>query len=207
MDGFMWPHHARTARLRRLIDDGLIGEVRHVAGTFTFKLPLDPTNIRLRPELAGGSLLDVGCYPVYGIRWAFRDEPERVYAAASMLHGVDVATSGILHFRGGRVGTFDCGFTLPMRQWLEIVGTEGVIRVPEMWVPHSAADFTVERDGREPERAVVAARDQIACMLEDFGRAVHEGREPEPSPDEAVKTLRVLDSLARSAREGRVVEV
>jgi xylose dehydrogenase (NAD/NADP) len=207
MDGFMWPHHARTARLRRLLDDGAIGEVRHVVGTFTFQLPLDPNNIRLRPELAGGSLLDVGCYPVYGIRWATRAEPERVHATATTLHGVDVALTGVLHFPGGRVATFDCGFTLPMRQWLEITGTAGVVRVPEMWVPNGPADFVLQRDGREPERVVVEAHDQIACMIEDFGRAVRAGREPEPSPEEAIKTLRVLDALARSAREGKVVEV
>src|SRR5438874_1298561 len=93
MDGFMWPHHPRTARLRKMLDDGAIGEVRRVTGAFTFRLELDPKNIRLQPGMAGGCLLDVGCYPVYGIRWAFRAEPVRVYATAAMLHGVDVALS------------------------------------------------------------------------------------------------------------------
>src|SRR4051794_34990448 len=65
MDGFMWPHHTRTARLRHLIDAGEIGQVRTAAGAFTFNLPLDMPNIRLRADTAGGSLLDVGCYPVY----------------------------------------------------------------------------------------------------------------------------------------------
>src|SRR5437867_2606778 len=91
MDGFMWPHHARTARLRQLLDSGAIGEVRHVAGTFTFALGEDATNIRLQRDMAGGSLLDVGCYPVYGIRWAFADEPARAFATATMRQGVDVA--------------------------------------------------------------------------------------------------------------------
>src|SRR5262249_42435535 len=67
LDGFAWPHHPRTARLRQLLDGGRLGEVRRVTGAFTFAMrPLDPANIRLRPELGGGSLLDVGCYPVYG---------------------------------------------------------------------------------------------------------------------------------------------
>ena len=77
MDGFMWPHHPRTAEMRRLIDAGEIGEVRRVSGAFTFRLPMDAGNIRLQPGMAGGSLLDVGCYPVYGIRWAFGEEPVR----------------------------------------------------------------------------------------------------------------------------------
>jgi xylose dehydrogenase (NAD/NADP) len=64
MDGFMWPHNARTARLRHLLDSGAIGEVRRVNGAFTFRMPvLDPANIRVQPHLGGGSLLDIGCYP------------------------------------------------------------------------------------------------------------------------------------------------
>jgi predicted dehydrogenase len=207
MDGFMWPHHERTARLRQLIDSWAVGEVRQVSGTFTFQLTLNPANIRLQPKLAGGSLLDVGCYPVYGIVWAFGAEPKRVFATATMLHGVDVAMCGVLEFDGGRVGMFDCGFIAPLRQWLEVTGTEGVIRVPEMWVPEAAADYVIHRDGCEPERVVIQGRDQIACMLEDFGRAVLSDQDPVPPPDEAVKTLRVLDALARSAREGRPVDV
>src|SRR5262245_501536 len=82
MDGFMWPHHPRTQRIRKLLDDGAIGRVQRVTGAFTFKLDLDPRNIRLKPDLAGGSLLDVGCYPVYGIRWAFGEEPTRALARA-----------------------------------------------------------------------------------------------------------------------------
>ncbi|HEY1381885.1 MAG TPA: Gfo/Idh/MocA family oxidoreductase, partial [Gemmataceae bacterium] len=193
MDGFMWPHHARTARLRQVIDAGDIGKVRHVAGAFTFTLPLDAPNIRLRADTAGGSLLDVGCYPVYGIRWAFRAEPVRVNARATMLHGVDAAMNAIMHFEGGRVATFDCGFILPLRQWLEIAGTKGVIRVPEMWLPGANAVIEVTCGNGPTEVLALDGRDQIVCMLEGFGKAVREGREPEPSPDEAVKTLRVLD--------------
>jgi predicted dehydrogenase len=111
MDGFMWPHHARTARLRRLLDDGAIGAVRHVAAAFTFQLPLDPQNIRLQPAMAGGSLLDVGCYPVYGIRWAFGAEPERVYATAKTPHapvaGDHRHDRG--HPRAGNVGAAQAG--------------------------------------------------------------------------------------------------
>ncbi|HTK76388.1 MAG TPA: Gfo/Idh/MocA family oxidoreductase, partial [Gemmataceae bacterium] len=202
MDGFMWPHHARTARLRQLLDSGSIGEVRQVCGTFTFMLGDDPANIRLQESMAGGSLLDVGCYPVFGIRWAFGVEPVRAFATATMRGGVDLGMSGVLEFPGDRVGVFDCGFTLPLRQWLEISGTEGVVRVPEMWIPQAADDYVIYRDGRQPERVVVDGRDQIACMIEDFGRAVLQNEEPMPSPMEAVKTLKALDALARSAQEG-----
>jgi predicted dehydrogenase len=208
MDGFMWPHHPRTARIRQAIDSGAIGQVLRVAGAFTFPLPLDPSNIRLRPEMAGGSLLDVGCYPVFGIRWAFGEEPVKVYATARYDLGVDLETNGIVWLADGRVGTFDCGFTLPMRQWLEITGSEGVLRVPQMWVPRPGhMTYTIDREGQAPEVVRVEDEDQIAHMIDHFSLAVQGAEVVRPDPSEAVKTLRVLDALAEAAREEREIDV
>jgi predicted dehydrogenase len=207
MDGFMWPHHPRTARLHQVIDSGVIGEVQRVSGSLTFLLPLDSKNIRLDAGLAGGSLLDAGCYPVYGIRWAMGAEPVRVWATASYEHEVDVEMSGIVWLEDGRLGTFDCGFTLPLRSGLEIIGTKGVLRVPQMWNPPPRATFTIQRDDQSVEEVAIEGENQIVRMLDHFNRCVLDDQPIQPSPSEAVKTLRVLDALARAAREERVVDM
>jgi predicted dehydrogenase len=207
MDGFMWPHHPRTAEIKRLINDGVIGRVERVDGSFTFLLPLEPSNIRLQPEQGGGSLLDVGCYPIYGIRWAMGSEPVKVLATARFGYGVDLAMAGMLWFSEDRVAAFDCGFTLPMRQRLQITGSKGVVTVPQMWVPDARAEYEVQLGDGSPEPRSCPCPSQIVCMLEDFNAAVIEGRDPKPPATEAVKTLRVLDALAESARNGRVVEL
>jgi predicted dehydrogenase len=208
MDGFMWPHHPRTARLRQLLDAGGIGEVQRVSAAFTFPLePFDPNNIRLRTELAGGSLLDVGCYPVYGIRWAFGAEPEAVYATARYEYGVDVEMTGVVRLADGRMGSFDCGFTLPFRGWMEITGTEATVFVPNLWLPGPRANFMIHREGRDSEEIFIEGEDQIARMINHFSTAVLEGKPVTPAPEEAVRTLRVLDALAESAREGGEVKV
>jgi predicted dehydrogenase len=207
MDGFMWPHHPRTKKIREVLDAGTIGVVQHVTGTFTFLLPLDAHNIRLQQSMAGGGLLDVGCYPVYGIRWAFGAEPVRVWATAQYLHGVDVHLHGVVWLADGRTGTFDTGFTLPLRQHFEIAGTKGMLRIPDMWIPPERATFEVTHLDGNRERFTIAGQDQILHMIEGFSAAVQEGGPVEPAPEEAVKTLAVLDALARSAREGREVEI
>lgn len=207
MDGFMWPHHPRTAMIRRLLDDGVIGTVQRVSATFTFPLALDPGNIRLKPDLAGGSLLDVGCYPVYGIRWAFGEEPVRVYATARYDFEVDLEMNGILGFADGRVGTFDCGFTLPLRQWLEITGSKGVVRVHDMWLPDSEARFTIEHEDGRVEVVAVPGHDQIVHMIDDFSRAVLSGTPVSPDAEQAVRSALVMDALARSAAEEREIDV
>jgi predicted dehydrogenase len=210
MDGFMWPHHPRTHKLRKFLDSGAIGAIKKVVTGFTFNLAGLPTsNIRMQPEAGGGGLLDVGCYTTYAIRWWMKAEPVKVWANATFVNGVDVAMAGVLTFADGRTASFDCGFTHPLRTWVEIVGSEAVVRVPNMWIPDDKAVFHVCRQkgdfGDEVEVIETTGENQMVHMLDDFAAAVFEKREPYPNPDEAVKSLRVMDALARSAREGKEV--
>jgi xylose dehydrogenase (NAD/NADP) len=212
MDGFMWPHHPRTARIRDVIANGDIGEVKKVVAAFTFNLEgLPEKNIRMQPRAGGGGLLDVGCYTTYAIRWWMGAEPVGVFARAAYVNGVDVAMSGVMTFADGRMANFDCGFTHPLRTQVEIVGTTATIRVPNMWIPEDKAAFEVVRQdgdfGLTVETFETPGYDQVVCMIDDFAAAVREGRECVPNPDEAVKTARVLDALAKSARDGVEVRV
>jgi predicted dehydrogenase len=212
MDGFMWPHHPRTQKLRALLDAGTIGEVRKVVAAFTFDLAGLPTaNIRMQPAAGGGGLLDVGCYTTYAIRWAMRAEPVKAFARAVYVNGVDVAMSGVLTFADGRTAHFDCGFSHPLRTWVEIVGTTGVVRIPNLWIPDDRAVFRIARQSGQFDESIeevaTPGENQMVHMLDDFTTAVREGREPAPAADEAIRTARVLDALAKSARDGREVEI
>ena len=179
---------------------------------FTFNLVGLPTsNIRMQPEAGGGGLLDVGCYTTYAIRWWMGAEPVKVFAKAVFANGVDVAMSGVWTFADGRTANFDCGFTAPLRTWVEILGTEAVVRVPNMWIPDDQAVFQVVRQagdfGNGIEEIATPGENQMVHMLDDFAAAVREKREPYPNPGEAVKTLKVLDALKKSAFDGKEVEL
>jgi len=212
MDGFMWPHHPRTHKLRKFLDSGVIGPVKKVNAAFTFNLDGLPTsNIRMQPQAGGGGLLDVGCYTTYAIRWWMGADPVKVWATGTFVNEVDVALSGVMTFADGRTANFDCGFTHPLRTWVEIVGTTGVVHVPNMWIPDDNAVFQVVRQdgdfGTVIEEVATPGQHQMVHMLDDFAAAVWENRECTPNPDEAVKTGKVMDALAKSAREGREVTV
>lgn len=211
LDGFMWPHHPRSQRIRNLLASGKLGEVRHISGAFTFPMDLDSGNYRLDPTKGGGSLLDVGCYPVYAIRYYFGAEPVRAFATARMFNGVDVEMSGQVWLADGRVGQFECAFTQPVRQWFEIAGTKGRVVVPHMWSPpEERASFLVYQGEGEHipgKEEVIRGHDQINCMLLAFLSLVQGEETPWYDPLEPVKTLRVLDALARSVREGVPVDV
>ena len=212
MDGFMWPHHPRTHRLRKFLDSGAIGDVKKVNAAFTFNLAGLPTgNIRMQPEAGGGGLLDVGCYTTFAIRYWMQADPVSVYAKAEFVNGVDVAMSGVWTFADGRTANFDCGFTHPLRTWVEIVGSEATVQVPNMWIPNNDAVFEVHRQlgdfAHSIETIATSGENQMVHMLDHFAEAVFENREPVPNPDEAVKSLRVMDALAKSARMGKEVSV
>jgi predicted dehydrogenase len=138
-------------------------------------------------------------------------EPASVFAHGTFVNDVDVAMNGVWKFADGRTANFDCGFTHPLRTWVEIVGTEAVVRVPNLWIPDDRAAFQVYRQlgdfGHSIEEIETPGENQMVHMLDNFAAAVFEKREAIPNPDQAVATLKVLDALAKSAREGREVKL
>ena len=108
-EGFMWRHIPQTQRLRELLPS--LGELQTVRGSFSFRLE-NLLDIRMNRSLAGGSLMDLGCYCVSAARLLSGEEPDRVYAESVVgPTGVDVRMTGILHFPGGVTAELNCGFT------------------------------------------------------------------------------------------------
>ena len=212
MDGFMWPHHPRTQKLRDTIAAGTIGTVQKVVSAFTFKMDeFDANAFRLQPEAGGGGLYDVGCYCIFATRLFMGAEPTSVVAKAQQYNGVDVDLTAILTFADGRTAHFDCGFAHPLRTHVEIVGTTGLIRVPNLWIPDDAAAFEIVRPsgdfGQGVEIVTTPGCEQMSAMLSEFAAAVRAERDPVPGPGEAVRTGRVIDALLEALRTKREVAV
>ena len=130
MEAFMWRHTRQTQRVLELLPR--IGRLQTVRATFSFPLG-NPDNIRLRADLDGGSLMDVGCYCVSGARLLADEEPLAVYGTQEVgPSGVDVRFTGVLRFPGGVVAEFTSGFTTD-HESLEAIGTEGSLRLPDPW--------------------------------------------------------------------------
>ena len=129
----MYRHHPQTARLVELVHGGAIGELRLVRSAFSYSL-YDADNIRLRTDVEGGALMDVGCYCVSGSR-LLAGEPESVFG--SRLHRPDRDGLGVHGLaalsRTTSLGLFDCGTSLPNRDELEAIGTEGSLFLDDPW--------------------------------------------------------------------------
>jgi D-xylose 1-dehydrogenase (NADP+, D-xylono-1,5-lactone-forming) len=191
--------------VRELLHDGAIGDVRLVRACFSFPLAGD-SDVRLDPGLDGGSLMDVGCYCVSGARMVAASEPVSVSAEIfSGPTGVDLRLVGLLRFPGDVLATIDCGFDIPARSELEIVGSEGRILLADPW--HGRRPRIVLERGVEREVIKLKPVDSFRLELEDMHAAVRDGRAPLLGRDDALGQARTIEALYRSADERRAVEL
>ncbi len=206
MEAFMWRFHPMHLHARQLIREGALGDVKLVRSAFTFVLERK-ANVRLDPQLAGGGLMDVGCYCLCAARFLFGEEPTRVWAAADFdpEYGVDMLASGVLEFPGGRA-LFDTGFALPFRADYEVVGTKGRIYAPNAFLPGEEGVLEITLDGKHT-RETFTALNQWTLEFEHLSRCILENRAPDYDTDDAVKQQRALDAIHRSTRSGQVEHV
>ena len=203
-EAFMWRHNPQTHRLQELVAEGAIGDLRHVHAAFSFRLD-DTANIRMRPELEGGSLMDVGCYCVSAAR-LFCGEPERVQAEAVTSNGVDVRFIGLMRFAGDLTASFDCGFDITPRDELELVGSEGSLYCDDPW--HCRVPIIEWRRGDgETERIELAPVDSYGLELDDMSRAISDGGEPLLGRADALGQARAIEALYAAAGAGAEITI
>ena len=211
VEAFMYLHHPQIVRAVELARSGALGPVEVVNGSFSFPLshPGDP---RLDRALGGGSLWDVGCYPVTFAHRVAGAEPAAVEAVARFgpggpATGVDMTFAGLLRFPDGMLAAFDCGFAAPDRQRLEVVGREATLLLdaPFLTAPDGPPPSLVLRRGGAEERIDVETVDQYAREVEDLTGAILDGREPRVGlafSRGSIAMLAALDEAARADAAG-----
>jgi D-xylose 1-dehydrogenase (NADP+, D-xylono-1,5-lactone-forming) len=204
MEAFMYRHNPQTKRAAELVADGAIGELRLVRSTFSYAL-YDADNIRLRTDLEGGALMDVGCYCVSGSR-LFAGEPERVFGEAHFgATGTDWVFAATMRFPGDVLAHFDCGTALTDRDELEVVGSEGSLFLDDPW--HARRPLIELRRGREVERIELEAADSYRLQIENLSAAIRGDAEPLLGRVDAMGQAQALEALFLSATEGTAVSL
>ena len=195
----MYRHNPQTAKLVELVRDGAIGELRVVRSAFSYSL-YDTENIRLRTDVDGGSLMDVGCYCVSGSR-LLAGEPESVHGQAYVgPSGTDWVFTGAMRFPGDVHALFDCGTCLPERDELEAIGTEGSLFLDDPW--HATEPvLELRRDGGV-ERIELEHINSYRLELENLADAIAGDAPLLLGRDDALGQARAIDALFRSAESG-----
>ena len=211
-EAFMYLHHPQTLKVKEMIQSGQLGDLQLINSWFAYYLPPeDSDNIRLAPDLAGGSLWDVGVYPnSLAIVMAQAGAPVEVWASQIKGEtGIDVSMVAQLKFANGVVAQISSGFRSPFREGAQIVGSDGRLRINEPWKPHqsgrgsriafdSRADVeeTIEFPHSDPYQHEVEAME--ACVLD--------GAEPVVPLSLSRDFLRSVLAIYKSADTGQPVK-
>ena len=195
-EAFMYRHNPQTMRLAELVRESAIGELRLIRSVFSYCL-YDADNIRLRTDVEGGSLMDVGCYCVSGSR-LLAGEPESVFGQTYVgPSGTDWVFAGAMRFSGDVFAQFDCGTTLPERDELEVIGSEGSLFLDDPWHCWEPG-IELRRDG-EVERIELDPTDSYRLELENLSDAIHGEAPLLLGREDAVAQARALEALHRSS--------
>ena len=199
-EGFMYRHEPLTAAVTALVNEGAIGAVRAIISGFTFALEAPP-NIRLDPALGGGALWDVGSYPVSYAQLISGHEPKMVAGDAHWHEsGVDDEFLGTLRFPGGMTASIYAGFRAAYRTWLEVLGSEGALTVPNPFRPGPLETLELERGTVIQRIEVTGSPDIFLREVADFEACVLDGTPPVVSLAESRRTAATLVALYAAAR-------
>ena len=207
MEAFMWRHQPRTLQLIELVKTGAIGELRLIRSSFSF--PIAAGDWRLDPARGGGALFDVGCYGVNTARLFAAGEPTGISAIARTGEtGVDLSLTAQMQFASGTLAVVDCSFEQPFRCFYELVGTGGVIEVPDAYLPPPVQPIarlrtikpgSVSSDGDSPGQTLTfEAVNQYAAMVDSFAASVAAG-ELKPPAEDGLAQMQALDQIIAAA--------
>jgi predicted dehydrogenase len=210
MEAFMVRFHPQWLRARELVRSGELGAVRSVQVLFSY-FNVDPNNIRNRPEVGGGALYDIGCYPVVAGRFLFEAEPRRVMALMERdpVFGTDRNVKALLDFGEDRQLDFSVSTQGAPYQRVQVCGTK---RRLEIVIPFNAPPDAITTllldDGSQPGgasaiRETVPACDQYALQGDAFSRAIRGDCALPYGVEDAVQNMRVIEALFRSEKSGR----
>ena len=211
VEAFMYRSHPVTHAVRRAVTGGEIGQLKLIRTSFCYRTTRVRENIRFNAALAGGALMDVGCYCIDFSRLFAGADPVAVHATGHVHEtGVDDLAAGVFGFPGGLVASFTCGMTVQADNTAYLCGTEGFIEIPVPWKPpREKAQYTIVR--ATPPRMDGPVKDMVprqtkyldapahlyAMEADDFAATVLDGAKQTISWAESIGNMRLLDDLRR----------
>lgn len=204
--------HFEKANLAAIdvVHSGRLGTPRIFSSLFTMQVA-DPDNIRLKSETGGGVLYDIGVYCINAARYLFREEPLAVFATTARsgekrFADIEEMASVVMRFPDDRLASFTCSFGAMRASKYDVVGTEGLLHVEPAYSYSDDLKHTLTTGGRTRER-VFPKQDQFGPQLVYFSDCVLKDRQPEPSGEEGLFDVRIINALYESAASGQWVSL
>ena len=207
VEAFVFLFHEQTLKLRQILDRGAIGEITATHAYMNFRIPRPSDNIRLNKALGGGGLLDGGVYPLTFTRFVFGEEPISVQASClfDQDYDVDLRTSAVLEFSGGRFATIQMAMDGQGGQGAAIYGEKGFIQVSQPYHPRKGAQVLVKTPDGEEQSVIEANRHPFAPAIEHFHDVLLDGKKLAVPATNALGTIALVEAIFESAKTGKRV--
>ena len=201
MEAFMYRFHPQIRWVLEQVAAGRIGGARMVRSSFVFDLHSRPSDIRLQGALGGGSMMDVGCYPLNFCRAVFGGPPREIAAHVVVPPGSEVETTigAVLDFGAGRLGVIDASFSLPRGFFAEVVGERGRIVLPAPFTPGHAETVVRIETGDETLERHFSGIVQYMLEVEGFSRSIRHGAAPFISLDDSLEQAESIERIYAAA--------
>lgn len=213
MEAFMYQFHPEHAFVKALIQSGELGDIQLMRSAFTFNIGENAdNNIRMNPELGGGSIFDVGCYCLHSIRYLLDTEPKEIYVQGHIHpeHGVDMSAQGVLKLENGVQAMFDCGFTSTDREKYEIIGSKGSVEVTSAYRPDKQpggeAEILIKVAGK-PVKSKKLSGNPYILEVEHLSSCILKGHQPSYTPEQSIKNLKTILAAYASLKSQEPIEL
>jgi len=202
-EAFMYRHHAQTLRIKEMVDTGAIGKIQLIRGAFSFPLK-NKSDIRYNLSMGGGSIWDVGCYPINYARYLLGVDPLEVQGwQMTGTTGIDEVFVGQLRFPGDVFAQFDSSFRMPYRTFVEVIGREGKMNIPSPFKPDNKDFIQLTHGGKVKTFNAAKAQqgDLYQGEIEDIADAVLLGKQTRVSLQDSWGNIATILALLQSARQ------
>lgn len=194
-------------RVVEILKEKQIGEPKIFNSVFSYQVAKN--NIRTDADLGGGALFDIGIYAINASRYLFQEEPEEVfgisiYGEDQRFSEVDGTTSALLTFPKNRIAQFSCSFNTCDSSYFEVFGTKGKLRLENAYEYEEPPLLTIETE-KGKKQIKFKKHDQFAAELLYFSSCLMEGKQPEPSAQEAEKDATIIEALFESSKRGKAI--
>ncbi|MEO8356764.1 MAG: Gfo/Idh/MocA family oxidoreductase [Chloroflexota bacterium] len=207
MEAFMYRHHPQTLKVQEIVRSGSLGTLKLIRGSFSFVLSRAEDIRLLDPAMGGGSIWDIGCYPISYARSVLGQDPLDVFGwQVTGPTGIDETFVGQMKFANDVLVQFDSSFTIPQHAFMEIVGSEGTLSIPRPFKPEENEKIYLTRDDKT-ETIKVKGQELYIGEVENMADAILLGHEPRISLDDSLGNVRTITSLLESARTGMPVQL
>lgn len=206
VEAFMYRHHPQTLKVQELVKGGSLGALKLIRGSFSYVLSHE-VDVRLDPAMGGGSLWDVGCYPISYARSILGQEPTEVSGwQVTGPTGIDETFVGQMRFVNDVHVQFDSSFVIPLHWFMEILGNEGTLNIPNPFKPNENENIYLTRGGKT-ETIKIKGQELYIGEVEDMADAILLGRQPRVSLEDSRANVAAITALLESARTGKPVRL